>query len=105
MGPMTGIWRSPSMGHMRAVALWNSRPPGIYTFTRSLWTPRARSKETSRRWSTGNTRKALNWGGDRDHWVKSTGTFASACGAMTRRTLVVDTEAGLDTVRNFSMDG
>jgi porin len=31
-------------------------------------------------------RKVLNWGGDQDYWVKSTGIIVSACGEMTPRT-------------------
>src|SRR5882757_1462637 len=105
MGRTTAIWRWPPMGHMRAAPQWNFRQPVIFTFTLSLWTQRARSKETSRRSSIENMRKVLNSGGDQDHWVKCTGTFASACGAMTRRTSVVDTEAALDSITNFTMAG
>src|ERR1700733_869288 len=105
MERMTAISGSHTTGHMPAAARWNSRLPGTYTFTRSLWTRKARSKEISRRSSTGNMRKAWNWGGDQDRWVKRTGTTASACGEMTQRATGVDLEAALDSTTNITVAG
>ena len=76
------------------------RLPSMFSSTLSPLTRRKHSREISKHWSIGNTRKVRKWAGPQVHWVRSTSFIAPACGETIPRTAEVDMGAALSSTMN-----